>query len=55
MNGGVFLADRGTSNAPNTRNPERPHSHPSDLDQYGKELDKEAYEDKGVVSNKESK
>jgi hypothetical protein len=29
------MSDRGTSNSPNTRNPERPHSKPSRLDQYG--------------------
>ena len=49
------LADRGTSNAPKTRNPERPHSHPSRLDQYGEALNQEFAEDFGVKSNKEAK
>lgn len=47
------MAGRGTSNAPNTRNPERPHSHPSRLDQYGEALKKDFSKDQGVVSNKE--
>lgn len=34
------MADRGTNNSPNTRNPEHPHSHPSRIDQYGEEIEK---------------
>jgi len=49
------LADRGTSNSPKTRNPERPHSHPSRLDQYGEAMHQEFSEDFGVMSNKEAK
>ena len=47
------MANRGTSNAPNTRNPERPHSHPSRLDQYGKGLDDE--QDNNSSTKKERK
>ncbi len=49
------MADRGTSNAPKTRNPERPHSHPARLDQYGEAMHQEFAKDFGVVSNKEAK
>lgn len=50
------MSDRGTSNAPNTRNPERPASHPSRLDQFADDLfdgsDKEK-EKMDVTSRKE--
>ncbi|WP_156779654.1 hypothetical protein [Desulforamulus reducens] len=32
------MSDRGTSNSPNTRNPERPASHPARLDQFADDL-----------------
>lgn len=49
------MSDRGTNNAPKTRNPERPHSHPGRLDQYGEALNQEFGKDFGVVSNKEAR
>lgn len=55
------MAYRGTSNAPNTRNPDRPPSHPARLDQFGDDKqratsaksDVETAEELGVTSNKE--
>lgn len=32
------MSDRGTNNAPNTRNPERPASNPSRLDQFADDM-----------------
>jgi hypothetical protein len=55
--GGENMSDRGTSNAPNTRNPERPHSKPSRLDQFGDMMfgnDDKAF-GAGVTSRKEKK
>ncbi|MCX7921708.1 MAG: hypothetical protein N3B21_06805 [Clostridia bacterium] len=50
------MSDRGTSNSPNTRNPDRPASKPSRLDQFADDLfsdDKGRGE--GVTSRKEKK
>jgi hypothetical protein len=50
-----FMSDRGTSNGPNTRNPQRPASHPSRLDQFADDMfgdDNKAYGE-GVTSRKE--
>jgi hypothetical protein len=55
--GGGNMAGRGTSNSPNTRNPERPHSKPSRLDQFGDMMfgnDDKAF-GAGVTSRKEKK
>ena len=52
------MSDRGTSNSPNTRNPKRPASKPSRLDQFADDLfdGKARHNDKGdVVSRKEKK
>lgn len=52
------MSDRGTSNSPNTRNPDRPASHPSRLDQFaddifdGSEREKEKLD---VTSRQEKK
>jgi hypothetical protein len=50
------MAGRGTSNSPNTRNPERPASNPSRLDQFADDVagrDKALGE--GVTSRKEKR
>lgn len=36
--GGDEMSDRGTSNSPNTRNPERPPSNPARLDQFADDI-----------------
>lgn len=50
------MSDRGTSNSPNTRNPERPASKPSRLDQFADDVFKDN-NDKNldVTSRKEKK
>jgi len=48
------MSDRGTSNSPNTRNPERPASNPARLDQFADDLfEQDKDKDKGVTSRKE--
>ncbi len=52
------MSDRGTSNAPNTRNPERPPGKPSRLDQFADDLfdgSDEAKEKMDVTSRREKK
>ncbi len=52
------MADRGTSNSPNTRNPQRPASKPSRLEQYADDmfdLENEMAEELGITSNKEAR
>lgn len=51
------MSNRGTSNSPNTRNPKRPASSPSRLDQFADDLfDKEkTSKDEAIFSKKESK
>lgn len=50
------MSDRGTSNSPNTRNPNRPASNPSRLDQFADDIF-EAGKDRseGVTSRKEKR
>jgi hypothetical protein len=50
------MSDRGTSNAPNTRHPERPSSKPSRLDQYADDMfDATKEKGEGVTSRKEKR
>lgn len=52
------MSDRGTSNSPNTRNPERPPGKPSRLDQFADDLfdgDDKAKERLDVTSRREKK
>ncbi|MFZ5643501.1 MAG: hypothetical protein ACOY46_07915 [Bacillota bacterium] len=52
------MSDRGTSNSPNTRNPERPASNPSRLDQFADDIFEEsdrAKEKLDVTSRQEKK
>ncbi len=52
------VSDRGTSNSPNTRNPERPPGKPSRLDQFADDLfdgDDKAKERLDVTSHQEKK
>lgn len=51
------MAGRGTSNSPNTRNPMRPASSPSRLDQFADDMfDKEkTKKNESIFSKKESK
>ncbi len=50
------MADRGTNNAPNTRNPDRPPSKPGRLDQFADDMQETVNPElKGdVTSNKEA-
>lgn len=50
------MSDRGTSNSPNTRNPDRPPGKPSRLDQFADDLfdgDDRAKETLDVTSRRE--
>lgn len=38
IEGGEKMSDRGTNNSPNTRNPNRPASNPSRLDQFADDM-----------------
>lgn len=52
------MSDRGTSNSPNTRNPERPPGKPSRLDQFADDIfegSERAQEKLGVTSRQEKK
>ncbi|MCX8130949.1 MAG: hypothetical protein N3I35_12735 [Clostridia bacterium] len=50
------MSDRGTSNSPNTRNPQRPSSKPSRLDQYADNVfDVNKDKSEGVTSRKEKR
>lgn len=52
------MSDRGTSNSPNTRNPQRPASHPSRLDQFADDVfegSEREQEKLGVTSRQEKK
>jgi len=52
------LSDRGTSNSPNTRNPKRPASKPSRLDQFADDIfegSERVQENLGVTSRQEKK
>lgn len=50
------MSDRGTNNSPNTRNPDRPASHPSRLDQFADDLfEKDKGRGEGVTSRKEKR
>ena len=52
------MSDRGTSNSPNTRNPGRPASHPSRLDQFADDIfdkSEKAKEKLDVTSRQEKK
>lgn len=51
------MSDRGTSNAPNTRNPDRPASKPSRLDQFADDQwDRErSASKKGDVTSRQEK
>ena len=50
------MGGRGTSNSPNTRNPERPASKPSRLDQFADDIfEKGKDKDEGVTSRKEKR
>ncbi|MCX7710824.1 MAG: hypothetical protein N2484_13375 [Clostridia bacterium] len=50
------MSDRGTSNSPNTRNPERPASNPSRLDQFADDIfEKDKNTQEGVTSRKEKR
>lgn len=52
------MSDRGTSNSPNTRNPERPASKPSRLDQFADDMfegSERAQEKLDVTSRQERK
>lgn len=52
------MSDRGTQNAPNTRNPERPPRKPACLDQFADDLfnkDEEVADELGVTSRREAK
>jgi hypothetical protein len=50
------MSRRGTSNSPNTRNPERPASKPGRLDQFADDMfGKEKDTDEGVTSRKEKR
>ena len=52
----ITMGGRGTDNSPNTRNPERPASKPSRLDQFADDLvEKDKGEKKGVTSRKEKR
>jgi hypothetical protein len=55
--GGEIMSDRGTSNSPDTRNPERPKSHPGRLDQFAEDMfgnDDKGFGE-GVTSRKEKR
>ncbi|MFZ5985936.1 MAG: hypothetical protein ACOYWZ_02290 [Bacillota bacterium] len=50
------MSDRGTSNSPNTRNPQRPASKPSRLDQFADDIfGDDKNKDEGVTSRKEKR
>ena len=51
------MSGRGTSNSPNTRNPKRPASNPSRLDQFADDMfaNGEVKKDEAIFSKKESK
>lgn len=50
------MSKRRTSNSPNTRNPERPASNPSRLDQFADDtFEKDKDKDEGVTSRKEKR
>lgn len=50
------MGGRGTNNAPNTRNPNRPASNPSRSDQFADDIFEEGKgKDSGVTSRKEKK
>jgi len=51
------MSDRGTSDSPNTRNPERPPSNPSRLDQFADDLfgDDKTLNKSDVTSKKEKR
>lgn len=50
------MSDRGTSNSPNTRHPERPAGKPSRLDQFADDLfEKDKGQGEGVTSRKEKR
>lgn len=47
------MSDRGTNNAPNTRNPERPASNPSRLDQFADDMFDDDLNSQGEKKQKE--
>lgn len=50
------MSDRGTSNSPNTRNPQRPASNPSRLDQFADDMfQNNSDKNLDVTSRKEKK